>query len=328
MFADALNARFGEPADVERFAQLAQLLNYETQRAMFEAYTRNRPRATGVIQWMLNNAWPSLIWHLFDWYLRPGGGFFATRKACEPLHAMYSYDDRSVVVTNATRRAISGVEVVARVLDGELAELFAERAVVDVPALGSARAMALPLLEPPPPLRFVDLRTTVPGDGAELRNLYWLPARLDVLDHAAGNWINTPVKEHADLRGLAALPPTALDMTGVHEVRNGDASVTVELINRTERLAFFVELRLADERGRDVLPIHWEDNYVSLLPGDSVAVEATFASSALSRGDLYLHVQGINVPAQGLVFRCGKERTDEGDRDYRVGSEPAADLRV
>ena len=67
---------------------------------MFEAYTRNKYRSTGVIQWMLNNAWPSMIWHLFDWYLRPGGGFFGTQKACEPLHVMYSYDDRSVVVTN------------------------------------------------------------------------------------------------------------------------------------------------------------------------------------------------------------------------------------
>ena len=44
--------------------------------------------ATGVIQWMLNNAWPSMIWHLYDYYLRPGGGYYGTKKACEPLHVL------------------------------------------------------------------------------------------------------------------------------------------------------------------------------------------------------------------------------------------------
>ena len=39
---------------------------------MFEAFARNKYTSTGVIQWMLNNAWPSMIWHLYDYYLRPG----------------------------------------------------------------------------------------------------------------------------------------------------------------------------------------------------------------------------------------------------------------
>ncbi len=44
----------------------------------------NKYTATGVIQWMLNNAWPSLIWHLYDYYLVPAGGYFGTKKANEP----------------------------------------------------------------------------------------------------------------------------------------------------------------------------------------------------------------------------------------------------
>jgi len=68
---------------------------------MFEAYGRNKYVSTGVIQWMLNNAWPSLIWHLYDYYLVPGGGFFGTKKALEAVHVQYSYDDNSVAVVNA-----------------------------------------------------------------------------------------------------------------------------------------------------------------------------------------------------------------------------------
>ena len=82
---------------------------YEGERAMFEAYGRNKYTATGVIQWMLNNAWPSLIWHLYDFYLRPGGGYFGTKKANEPLHVQYSYDDRSIAVVNSPLPKLPGM---------------------------------------------------------------------------------------------------------------------------------------------------------------------------------------------------------------------------
>ena len=66
---------------MEDFAAKSQIMAYEGIRAMFEAYSRNKYRSTGVIQWMLNNAWPGLIWHLYDYYLRPGGGYFGAKIA-------------------------------------------------------------------------------------------------------------------------------------------------------------------------------------------------------------------------------------------------------
>jgi len=41
---------------------------------MFEGYSRNKYASAGVIQWMINSAWPSLVRQLYDYYLRPGGG--------------------------------------------------------------------------------------------------------------------------------------------------------------------------------------------------------------------------------------------------------------
>jgi exo-1,4-beta-D-glucosaminidase len=85
-FTTALESRYGKATSAEDYARKAQALTYEGQRAMFEAFARNKYTATGVIQWMLNNAWPSMIWHLYDYYLRPGGGYYGTKKACEPVH--------------------------------------------------------------------------------------------------------------------------------------------------------------------------------------------------------------------------------------------------
>jgi len=106
VFTDGLNRRYGTATSLDDYLRKAQAVTYDGERAMFEAYGRNKYTATGVIQWMLNNAWPSLIWHLYDYYLVPAGGYFGTKKAMEPIHVQYSYDDNSVAVVNSTYEAV------------------------------------------------------------------------------------------------------------------------------------------------------------------------------------------------------------------------------
>jgi len=110
VFRTALDARYGPSASLDQFATKAQVMSYEGERAMFEAFGRNKYRATGVIQWMLNNAWPSMIWHLYDYYLRPGGSYFGAKKACEPLHIQYSYDDHSIAAVNSLYQDFHGLK--------------------------------------------------------------------------------------------------------------------------------------------------------------------------------------------------------------------------
>ncbi|HEX6740155.1 MAG TPA: hypothetical protein VF310_17875, partial [Vicinamibacteria bacterium] len=147
LFTEALEGRYGKATGVEDYARKAQALAYEGQRAMFEAYAQNKYTSTGVIQWMLNNAWPSMIWHLYDYFLRPGGGYYGSKKACEPLHVQYSYPDRAVVVVNDLRQPFQGLKVKAQVFDFALAEKHAQEATVSVDADGVARAFVLPAPE-------------------------------------------------------------------------------------------------------------------------------------------------------------------------------------
>src|SRR5947209_9037352 len=122
----------------------SQLMTYDGERAMFEAYARNRERAGGVVQWMLNNAWPSLIWHLYDYYLLPAGGYFGAKKACEPLHVQYSYDDRSVVVVNSYYKQVSGLRVSAKVYNIDAESKFSKETTLDAAPDSSTRVFTLP----------------------------------------------------------------------------------------------------------------------------------------------------------------------------------------
>jgi len=165
----ALSTRFGAPTTVEDYTITSQLMTYENERAMFEAYRRNAYVSTGVIQWMFNNAWPSIYWHLFDWYLRPAGGYFGAKKGNEPVHVLFSYDDRSVAVVNSRqgRAPLRGVRLRARILGIDGSEKFARDTVIDVPGDSAVRVFVLPEPAGVSGAYFADLRLIDPRLRAE-----------------------------------------------------------------------------------------------------------------------------------------------------------------
>ncbi len=308
LFSEALSARFGAVEGVAEFAALAQLMAYEGQRAMFEAYARNKWKSTGVIQWMLNNAWPSLIWHLYDYYLRPGGGFFGAKKACEPLHVQYSPDDRSVVVHNDRPSDFAGLKVEIRLFDLRLAELMTQTCLVNVKAQGKTKVLTVPAGLAQAALTFLDLRLFGPGPRCVSQNFYWLPAKDDVLDHHRATWIQTPVRSHADLRALRSLPTVELAALVSPEWeaagRDRPGSLSVTLVNPADQLAFFVELRLTDAAGEDVLPVLYSDNYLCLLPGESRGVQISLLPWTKAPAELALSIHGLNVPERKLICKA------------------------
>src|SRR5205085_769709 len=169
-----LSSRYGAPTTAEDYTVTSQLMTYEGERAMFEAYRRNKYVSTGIIQWMFNNAWPSIFWHLFDWYLRPGGGYFGTKHANEPVHVMYSYDDGSIAVINARKRVLPGMHLRARVLNLDMSQQFARDTTIDVAADSSMRVFTIPPLPSLSATYFVDLRLLAAEGTMVSSNFYWL----------------------------------------------------------------------------------------------------------------------------------------------------------
>jgi exo-1,4-beta-D-glucosaminidase len=299
-FVDAMTGRYGAPTSAEDFAQWSQVITFEAQRSMFEAYARTKYVATGVIQWMLNNAWPSMIWHLYDHFLRPAGGYFGTRKACEPLHIQYAETDRTVVVANDHRRNYKGLAAQIRVFDLDMTLLFKRTVSVDVEARGRTDVVTLPELPESRAgsgVHFVDLRLFSANGEPLSQNFYWLAKEPDVIDWEKASWIHTPVARHADLTALRQLPSAPVQVTAAR-VANGDEAVMVEVRNPGDKLAFFVQARLTDDRGADVLPVVWSDNYVSVLPGERTMLRAVIPGHQGLPADVRVEVSGINVPAQ------------------------------
>jgi exo-1,4-beta-D-glucosaminidase len=277
LFTDALQARYGPATGVEDYARKAQALAYEGQRAMFEAYGRNKYTSTGVIQWMLNNAWPSMIWHLYDYFLRPGGGYYGTKKACEPLHVQYSYDDRSIAIVNDRHEASSGLTVSAQVYDLALKQVFSREQRVDVAADAVARVFAVPVPETVSTTYFLRLSLIDGSSKVVSTNFYWLSTRPDVLDEAGTKWYYTPTSRHADLTDLAKLAPTELAVARREAGTAEEGASIVAVENTGKSLAFQVHLQLVDaSSGEELLPVFWDANYFELMPGETREVRVSY----------------------------------------------------
>jgi exo-1,4-beta-D-glucosaminidase len=297
VFTDGLTKRYGEPTSLDDYERKAQAMTYDGERAMFEAYGRNKYTATGVIQWMLNNAWPSLIWHLYDYYLVPAGGYFGTKKACEPTHVQYSYDDNSVNVVNSTYEALKGMKITAKIYNLDAKEKAAKDIKLDIAADSSTKAFDLPTPEGLSTTYFLKLEL---HDAAGKRiddNFYWLSTKPDTLDWAGrSDTVYTPQKDFSDLTGLSALPKAKLTIAKSTRVAGSEHWMTVSVTNNGSSVAFMIHPRLTRGKGGDdVVPVFWSDNYFSLLPGEEKTVTARFSSSLLAGATPALIVDGWNL---------------------------------
>jgi exo-1,4-beta-D-glucosaminidase len=313
VFTEALDRRYGPAHSAEEYATKAQSLAYEAHRAMMEAYGRNKYTSTGIIQWMLDNAWPSMIWHMYDWYLRPGGSYFGVKKACEPLHVQYSYDDRSVVVVNSYYQSFPNLRVRARIYDFDMSEQLSKEAEITAGPDSSTRVFILPSPAKLSTTYFVSLTLESAGR-IESRNFYWLSTRPETLDwsrqeedptgeYDISTW--TPTRTYADYTELNALPRVDLDATAEYRRDGEESSTMVTVHNPSRTLAFAVHLKVNRALGRrvdrelprdpEILPVLWEDNYFALLPDETRHVTARFRTGDAGKGIPSVEIEGWNV---------------------------------
>jgi exo-1,4-beta-D-glucosaminidase len=299
VFTDGLNHRYGAATSLDDYERKAQAMTYDGQRAMFEAYARNKYTSTGVIQWMQNNAWPSLIWHLYDYYLVPAGGYFGTKKAMELVHVQYSYDDNSVTVINGTYEAVKGAKVTAKLYNLDAKEKASRDAALDLAPDSSTRAFALPKVADLTKTYFLRLQLNDDAGNLLSDNFYWLSTTPDVLDWKhKKDTVYTPQSEFGDLTGLNSLPPAKLTVRKEIHQSGRESQMTVTFENQSDTIAFMVHGRLTrGQRGEDVTPIFWSDNYFSLLPGEKCAVSAKYDTASLDGKEPVLEVDGYNVAA-------------------------------
>ena len=282
----ALYSRYGKPEGLEEYSMKSQVLQYESTRAMFEAFAGNKYKSSGIIYWMYNSSWPTMYWQLYDYFFAPNGAFYGTRKACENLHIQYSYDDNSIRVVNGNYKDFSGLKAAAKLYNMNMDEIYSADTPVEIKSDESRKVLFLQKPAGASEITFLKLVLSS-NEGKEISsNFYWLSSKGD---------------ENADFTGLSKLSEVVLNFS-VSSVKqeNGKYSAVVEIENPSSSLAFSVNPKIIKNDSKDlVLPVFWEDNYFSLLPKEKRSVRVEFDSKNLDGAKPILAIAGWNIkPAE------------------------------
>jgi exo-1,4-beta-D-glucosaminidase len=306
--------RYGHWTDMASYQKIAQMGGYEVTRAQFEAYLgRSKDPANpspGVIYWMLNKAWPSLHWNIYNYDFDQPGVYFGALKAGEPVHIMYDYADGSVKVANLTHARQDGLTASARIIDLNGTVRGERRVAVS----GLASQDVQTVLTPQVPSNisrtyFVELTLKRRDGGTVSRNVYWLSTKPDAVDWSKtlgqGSGAVFQPGGYADLTGLQSLPAATVQATASTRREGADAITTVTIRNTGKGSVPAVFTRADVRRGKadghrlggddQVLPVSWSDNYVTLWPGQSQTLTARYRAADLRGSSPVVTLGGRNI---------------------------------
>jgi exo-1,4-beta-D-glucosaminidase len=210
-----INERYGNISDFDDFQRKSCAITYESHRAMFEAYSCNKYNSTGVIQWMLNNAWPSNIWHLYDYFFSPTPTYFATKKAGEKIHVMYNYEDSSIYLLNNyfedyKDKLTLNVYVISGMNGKEILEhkyytydTIKGDEIIKIDKIDNSNYTDIYILH-------LEYSFIVNGTNNSLTNTYWLNKEMDEINYEVVTYYNVGIKKYADLTSLQSISKTNL----------------------------------------------------------------------------------------------------------------------
>lgn len=268
-FNQMIEKGFGEPADAKEFAYLAQWINYDGYRAIFEARSEYR---RGMILWMSHPAWPSMVWQTYDYFFEPIGSFFGCKKACEPLHIQMNSLKGTVEVVNYHAGARRGLTAEARILNMDGSEAWSNSSSLDIAEDSTVTCFPLEVPSDISDAYFIKLALK-DADGAVLSdNFYWQG------------------REEGNYKALRTLPKTKLNMS---VKKQSGTSYAVTLENRGDVPALMIRLKVKDSATGDLaLPVWYSDNYFFLMPGESKTVDVQVESL---QGRAVFETEGMNL---------------------------------
>ncbi len=274
-FIDILEQRFGRQTDARSFIALAQWLNYDGYRAMFEA---PQLRRHGLLIWMTHPCWPNMSWSTYDYYFEPTAAYFAVREACRPVHALYNPVTREVAVVNILPQTHHDITVEARLLDLNGRVVSSREATLDL--LADTTLIPFALSQPDLDIYFVRLTLTENGRAIDTNTYIESPS--------SDGW-----------KQLLRLPKVALETSQQIRTEDDSHTVTVTLRNPTSTPALMVRLSLLGDDGEQILPAIYSDNYFHLMPGEEQTVTVSYHDADGRGCTPHVVISGQNVEETG-----------------------------
>jgi hypothetical protein len=273
-FNQMIETGFGKSDNAKKFTELAQWVNYNGYRGMFEGRSLYRQ---GLLLWMSHPAWPSMVWQTYDYYLEPAAAYFACKKASEPIHIQWNpvFDNIEVVNYNARNRV--GLTAKAQIINMDGSVQWEKERALDCKEDSTAICFKLEFPKSLSSVHFVKL-SLKQGDKTISENFYWR----GLID---GNY-----------QALSDLPVVKLQNNTKTEKSGNNWILTTTLNNTTKTPALMIRLKVVGKnKGERMLPVFYSDNYISLMPGDIKVITMKLKDEDTGGEEPSVDISGFNL---------------------------------
>ncbi|MDR1742596.1 MAG: beta-glycosidase, partial [Dysgonamonadaceae bacterium] len=254
--------RYGQVTNIETYCKYAQVVNYDQYRAFMEGRaSRMWEWYTGILIWKTQNPWTSLRGQMYDYYLDVNASLYGTKKGCEPLHPAYNRASRKVELLNTGLGKHSATTVKAQIYDLSGKVVWEKDAAAPIEANSTVRLFEVPTPDTTQIKGAYFLKLTLLENGAKRTdNVYWL----------------TTVEN--DFTALTKMPPSKPEVA-VKLDKSGDNYTGTVHLKSDGKISFFNRIKVFDRQtGERILPVHYSDNYITLMPDDEASVSIEFTS--------------------------------------------------
>lgn len=273
-YTEMLNERYGTPNNIEEYSSKAQLQNYETGKAMFECL--QSAQGSGMILWMSQSAWPSMICQLYDHYLEYTSSYFAVKKGSSPIHAFWDPKLNEIRVANNTKSSIEGATLLATIYNskGEIKWTKTVSLGLDYTSVKTGFALEH---EADDKVLFLKLELTK-DDKLLSDNFYWL-------ENEEGNCLD-----------LNDLPLAKISMEVKEGVEDTFYTAQITLKNESMTVSLLNKIKLKDkETGESILPVFYDDDYISLLPNEEKVINIRVEYKYIKDRAVEMQLEGWNT---------------------------------
>ena len=273
-FRSMVDKSYGGADNPADWVGLAQFINYDGYRGIFEAQSKNR---MGILLWMSHPCWPSFVWQTYDYYFDPTAGYFGSKKGSEPLHIQWNSSTDDIEVVNYSAGNVSGLTANVQLLNMDGSVKWEKSAAVDSPEDSVSAPFPMEYPEGLSPVHFIRLKL-MRGDKLVSENFYWRGV------------------EEGNYRALRSLPMVSVNAETRAARKGGSWVLQTELHNVSGQPALMVQLKAVRAKSGDrILPALYSDNYVSLMPGERRTI-LTQIEDADTRGEApAIALEGFNL---------------------------------
>lgn len=266
---------FGKPGDAKEFADLAQWVNYNGYRSLFESRSQNRK---GLLLWMTHPTWPSMVWQTYDYYFEPTAAYFGCKKASEPLHIQWNPATDEVEVVNYSAGTHNGLTAKAQIINMDGNVVWEKEATVDSREDTTLKCIPLEYPDQVSPAHFIKL--TLTDQGKLLSDNFYLRGT-----------------EEGNYQALREMPKVTLqEEITTQKQEEGHWTATVSLTNASATPALMIRVNLTgNDDGQQILPVFYSDNYFSLLPGEQKEVTLHWKDEDTRGNTPNILISGYNV---------------------------------